>query len=132
MKQKTKQDKGHKRDREGGPAKPDSENVRSEQSERTNIRSEQGERVKQIEINIISYPIVTEKSINLMQKENKLIFVTSPSANKNEIRQEVQSLFKVKVLSVNTMMLPNCKKKAVVKLAPENPAIDIVTQLGLM
>ncbi len=82
--------------------------------------------------NILNYPLVTEKSINLMQKENKLIFITSPSADKAGIKKEIERTFKVRVLAVNTITLPDCKKKAVIKLAPENPAIDIVTQLGLM
>lgn len=89
---------------------------------------------KQIEIvnGIIKYPLITEKSINLMQKENKLVFITANSANKKEIKSAIEHLFKARVLTVNTQTLPDCKKKAIVKLAPEKPAMDIITELGLM
>ena len=40
-------------------------------------------------------------------------------------------MFKVKVLKVNTLILKG-KKKAYIRLAPENPAIDIATKLGIM
>jgi len=39
---------------------------------------------------------------------------------------------KVKVKKVNTLVTPKGEKRAYVSLAPENPAIEIMTQLGLM
>lgn len=52
--------------------------------------------------NILRKPVITEKSTSLMQ-ENKYTFVVDPRANKVEIKQAVESLFKVKVEKVNTM-----------------------------
>ncbi|MDR1470051.1 MAG: 50S ribosomal protein L23 [Spirochaetaceae bacterium] len=51
---------------------------------------------------IIIRPIVTEKSSALME-QNKYTFEVHKSANKIQIRQAVEQVFKVKVLSVNTM-----------------------------
>ncbi|MEW5952258.1 MAG: 50S ribosomal protein L23 [Bacillota bacterium] len=51
---------------------------------------------------IIKKPLVTEKSMDLVQ-ENKYTFIVDPKANKVEIRKAVEELFKVKVTSVNTM-----------------------------
>lgn len=82
--------------------------------------------------NIINFPLSTEKSIRLMESENKLIFSVSMRAKKTEIKQSVEEMFKVKVLKVNTYITPNGEKRAYVRLSPETPAIDIVTQLGLM
>ena len=36
---------------------------------------------------IIKYPLSTEKSIRLMEAENKLIFVVNKSATKKEIKK---------------------------------------------
>jgi len=80
---------------------------------------------------IIKYPLSTEKSIRLMEKENKLIFVVDLKANKQEIKKAIEDLFKVKVTKVNTL-LENGEKRAYIKLSMENPAIDIATELGLM
>ena len=44
----------------------------------------------------------------------------------------MEKMFKVKVQQVNTLIMPNGKKKAYIKLFPETPALDVATQLGLM
>jgi large subunit ribosomal protein L23 len=79
---------------------------------------------------ILIRPLITEKSTALMA-DNKYTFVVPLKANKVEIRQAVEQLFKVKVLDVNTIrVLGKVKrmgrnqgkrpdyKKAIVKLAP--------------
>src|SRR5688572_23580118 len=56
--------------------------------------------------NILRKPIVlTEKSSRLREDENKVIFEVSPTANKIEIKNAVQTLFGVTVLDVNTMVM---------------------------
>jgi len=81
---------------------------------------------------IIKCPLSTEKSIRLMESENKLIFVVDMSAKKGEIKEAIEKLFKVKVTKVNTFITPRGEKRAYVKFSSETPAIDIATQLGLM
>lgn len=51
---------------------------------------------------IILRPIITEKSVTL-SAENKYTFAVDPKANKLEIRGAIESIFKVKVLKVNTL-----------------------------
>lgn len=78
---------------------------------------------------VLIRPYITEKSTTLMA-DNKYIFIVPLKANKVEIRQAVESVFNVKVESVNTLrVLGKTKrmgrhqgkrsdfKKAVVKLA---------------
>ena len=81
---------------------------------------------------IIKYPLTTEKSVRIMESENKITFIVSRKSTKKAIRDSVESLFKVKVMKITTMISPQGLKKAYVKLSPETPAIDIATQLGLM
>lgn len=81
---------------------------------------------------VVKYPVSTEKSIRLMESENKLIFMVDRRANKYDIKKAIEVLFKVKVLKVNTYIGPDAKKRAYVKLSEETPAIDVATQLGLM
>ncbi len=81
---------------------------------------------------VIKHPLSTEKSIRLMEAENKLIFIVDRKSKKPEIKKAVEDAFKVKVIKVNTQNTPNGTKKAYVKLSSETPAINIATQLGLM
>ncbi len=80
----------------------------------------------------IKFPLSTEKSIKLMEAENKLIFSIDNKATKKEVREAIENMFKVKVESVNTFVTNKGKKRAYVKLKTETPAIEIATQLGLM
>ena len=81
---------------------------------------------------VIKHPLATEKSIRLMESENKLIFVVERAATKPDIKNAIETVFKVKVAKVNVFIAPNGEKRAYVKLSPESPAIDIATDLGLM
>lgn len=82
--------------------------------------------------NILKYPLSTEKSVKLMQAENKIIFIVERKSKKSEIKKAMEDLFKVKVLKITTQIMPTGKKKAYIKLAPETPAIDVATNLGLI
>jgi ribosomal protein uL23 len=81
---------------------------------------------------IIKYPLSTEKSIRLMESENKLVFVVDSKAKKPEIKKALEETFNVKVVSVNTANDFKGRKKAYVKFSDETPAIDLATKLGLM
>ncbi|MGM5482876.1 MAG: 50S ribosomal protein L23 [Nanobdellota archaeon] len=82
--------------------------------------------------NIVHYPLSTEKSIRLMEAENKLVFVVERKAKKHEIQRALEELYNVKIVSINTLITPGGKKRAYVKFHDESPAIDLATKLGLM
>ena len=81
---------------------------------------------------IIKYPLSTEKSIRLMESENKLIFVVNKKATKKEIKRAIEEMFKVAVNNVKTLINADGEKRAYIKFSAKNPAIDIATQMGLM
>lgn len=81
---------------------------------------------------IILYPLATEKSIKLMESENKLIFVVGLKATKPEIKEAIEKEFKVKVDDVKTLINRKGTKKAYIRFSAETPAIDVATKLGLM
>ena len=80
----------------------------------------------------IKYALSSEKSLRLMEAENKLIFVVDRRANKNDIKKAIEEMFEVKVVKINTLITPDGEKRAYVKFSPETLAIDIATNLGLM
>ncbi|MFH1133145.1 MAG: 50S ribosomal protein L23 [Nanoarchaeota archaeon] len=83
-------------------------------------------------MSIIRYALSTEKSIRLMESENKLIFVVDNKACKKDVKKAVEEAFKAKVSKVTTHVTSGGEKRAFVTFSPETPAIDIATQLGLM
>ncbi|HSM42238.1 MAG TPA: 50S ribosomal protein L23 [Afifellaceae bacterium] len=85
-------------------------------------------------------PIITEKS-TLASENSQVVFKVADSATKPEIKQAVETLFNVKVKSVNTLVRKGKNKrfrgirgrqrdvkKAIVTLA-EGHAIDVTTGL---
>ncbi len=82
------------------------------------------------EYGVIIKPWVTEKTLRMIEKENKLTFIVRKDANKMEIKQAVEKIFGVKVVQVNTMITKH-GKKAIVKLAKEYSAEEIGMRLGI-
>jgi len=80
---------------------------------------------------IIKKPLVTEKTFDLIEKENKLVFIVDRKANKNQIKRAIEKLHNVKVIKINTMITPKGEKKAFIKLHPEYSAQDIAIDLGI-
>jgi len=60
---------------------------------------------------VIDKALLTEKGTRLTEEENKYIFRVNTASNKLEIKQAVEQLFKVKVVSVNTMNRQGKKKR---------------------
>ncbi len=82
---------------------------------------------------IIKRPIITEKSMQLVEEQNKYTFSVDKRANKIQVKKAVEELFEVTVLKVNILNTKRKKKrvgqyegfksetaKAIVTLAADN------------
>ena len=79
---------------------------------------------------ILIRPIVSEKSTDLLQ-DNKYTFLIPIKANKVQVRQAVEQIFKVKVQSVNTIRMigkTNRMGKSVGKRSDYKKAIVTLVQ----
>jgi large subunit ribosomal protein L23 len=56
-------------------------------------------------VDVIKGPVITEKGTLVNELGNQVVFRVDPRANKVEIRQAVEQLFKVKVEKVRTSRL---------------------------
>ncbi|RAV10257.1 50S ribosomal protein L23 [Paenibacillus contaminans] len=85
---------------------------------------------------IIKRPLITERSSDLMANK-KYVFEVDIRANKTEIKQAIEQIFKVKVTNVNTLRMPAKPKrygrhsgytsewkKAVVSLSAESKELE--------
>lgn len=52
---------------------------------------------------IIRGPLLTEKAVSLKENESKVLIEVNPDANKHEIRQAMEKIFKTKVKKVATI-----------------------------
>ena len=90
--------------------------------------------------NMIRAPIISEKSMEQAERENKYHFEVHPDANKVQIRHAIEALFDVRVIKVNTINVRGKarqrsyrhrtgktarRKKAIVTVAPGDH-IDLV------
>jgi large subunit ribosomal protein L23 len=81
---------------------------------------------------VLMYPQLAEKSMNMVEIENKLVFIVNPKAGKRMIREAVEKNFGVKVVKVSTMITTRGQKKAFIKLHPDDSAADIASRLGML
>jgi len=79
---------------------------------------------------ILYHPYVTEKTMNLMERNNALEFVVKRIANKQQIKTSVEKMFEVKVKDVNTRITKQ-GKHAIVTFMPEFKAEDIGMRIGI-
>ncbi len=82
-------------------------------------------------LKVVLRPYVTEKTFDLIERQNKLVFLVAGKSSKPKIKKAIETLYEVKVQTVNTTITLN-GKKAYVKLSPESSATDLASKLGLV
>ncbi|WP_232702594.1 50S ribosomal protein L23 [Halobacterium wangiae] len=80
---------------------------------------------------IIDYPLVTEKAMDEMDFDNKLLFIVDLDAHKPEIRDAIEDQYDVTVTNVNTQVTPQGEKKATVTLSEDDDAQDVASRIGV-
>lgn len=55
---------------------------------------------------VIKRPVITEKGLTLKENDRTLCFEVDDKASKRQIQEAVETLFKVKVAHVRTMVVP--------------------------
>ena len=60
---------------------------------------------------LIKSPIITEQTAQLGEKMKQVVFKVDLSANKRDIKQAVEELFKVEVLNVTTSIMKGKTKR---------------------
>ncbi|MBS3060592.1 MAG: 50S ribosomal protein L23 [DPANN group archaeon] len=81
---------------------------------------------------MIQYPLLTEKAIGAIEKQNQLVFIVDDKMTKDQIKKDIEALYSVKVQRINTLNSMRGKKKAFVKLRKESNAGDLATKLKIM
>jgi len=80
---------------------------------------------------IIIKPYITEKTFNLIEKENKLTFIVAEKASKDQIIKALQILYESQASEVNTARTIQGKKAFIKIKAPEG-ARELATKMGVV
>jgi large subunit ribosomal protein L23 len=80
---------------------------------------------------IIIKPYITEKTFNLIEKENKLTFIVAEKASKDQIVKALQILYESQASEVNTARTIQ-GKKAFIKIKASEGARELATKMGLV
>jgi large subunit ribosomal protein L23 len=70
-------------------------------------------------LNLIKYPLITEKTVNLY-KNQQYTFIVDRKLTKTEIKFIIEKIFSVSVKKINTSLIPS-KKRRIGKFTGENP-----------
>ena len=81
---------------------------------------------------VIKYPMMTERSVNMIENENKLVFIVDRRATKHDIAAAIKELYEVEVEMVNTLITRKGEKKAFIKLKEGYDASDVAIRLGIL
>ena len=87
---------------------------------------------KQEYYDIIEYPIITEKTVDLISSANRLTFVVHRQATRKQIKEAMEKLYKVKVKKVNVLFDSKNRKKALITLSKGSNAQDLANKLGIL
>lgn len=80
---------------------------------------------------IIIKPYITEKTFNMIEKENKLTFLVNSTANKKQIAAAMKVLYEANASIINTARTGK-GKKAMIEFSQQEGARDLATRLGLV
>eukprot|EP01091_Cochliopodium_minus_P012852 TRINITY_DN3_c0_g1_i1.p1 TRINITY_DN3_c0_g1~~TRINITY_DN3_c0_g1_i1.p1 ORF type:complete len:170 (-),score=45.78 TRINITY_DN3_c0_g1_i1:92-601(-) len=81
---------------------------------------------------IIKHPLTTESAMKKIEENNTLVFIVDVTANKRTIRYAAEKLYNIKAEKINTLIRPDGRKKAYIKVAKGTEALDIANTIGII
>ncbi|KAG0658913.1 60S ribosomal protein L25 [Rhodotorula mucilaginosa] len=80
----------------------------------------------------IVHPLNTESAMKKIEDHNTLVFIVDTKSNKRQIKDAVKKLYDVKALKINTLIRPDGRKKAFVRLEADVDALDVANKIGFI
>ena len=81
---------------------------------------------------VLIHPLNTEKANKSMTERNTLVFLIHPRSNKVQVKKAFNDIYHIKPKSVNTLVRPDGKKKAYIRLRPEDDAVGVASKMGMI
>ncbi|PWN94558.1 hypothetical protein FA09DRAFT_302864 [Tilletiopsis washingtonensis] len=80
----------------------------------------------------ILFPLNTESAMKKIEEENTLVMICDRRSNKRQIKAAVKQLYDCDALAINTLIRPDGRKKAYIRLTPDQDALDMASRVGLL
>ncbi len=109
-------------------AKEKAEKIETPKTKKENIETHAT--IKDLEV--VLYPLVTEKAVNMIDAENKITFIVANNTDKKKVKEIIERIYGVKVAKINMVRDMKGRKKAIVKLKKEFKANDLATKLKIL
>lgn len=84
------------------------------------------------DMEVVYFPLVTEKAVNMIEAENKITFIVNDNSNKQEIKKVLQGAYGIKVDKINVVRDRKGRKKAIVRIDKKTKASELATKLGVL
>ena len=81
---------------------------------------------------IILFPLISEKSVGMIDSQNKLTFVVNKAATSTAVKKAIEELYKIKVEDIKISNDLKGRKKAIVRIDKKFKAEEIATKLGII
>lgn len=78
----------------------------------------------------IQFPVSTESAMKKIEDHNTLVFIVDLRANKRNIKDAVKKLYDVEAAKINTLIRPDGKKKAYVRLTADYDALEVANKVS--
>lgn len=78
----------------------------------------------------IVHPLNTESAMKKIEENNTLVFIVDIKSNKRQIKDAVKKLYDVKAVKINTLIRPDGRKKAFVRLEADVDALDVANKVS--
>lgn len=83
-------------------------------------------------MSVLLYPVSTEKALNMIDRNNTILYVVDQRSTKGQVKKEFEQTFGVRVASINTSTTMKNTKKAYIRMKPEFKASDVARKLKLV
>ena len=67
-----------------------------------------------------------------IEDNNTLVFIVDITASKRNIKDAVKKLYDIETDKINTLVRPDGKKKAYVRLTRDYDALDVANKIGVI
>ena len=81
---------------------------------------------------ILKFVLMTEKAIQLIEKENKLVFIVDRKYSKSDIEVAAESAFQAAIKDVKTLIDQKGRKRAFIRFKGAGVAGEIAMRLGII
>merc|ERR1711998_522983 len=81
---------------------------------------------------VIKYPLTTESAMKKIEENNTLVFIVDVRASKVQIKESIKKMYDIDTQKINTLIRPDGKKKAYVRLTQDYDALDVANKIGII